>query len=384
MKEQRLLIIDDEPGICELISDIGESCHYTVASAHGLEAAQKGYQLFNPTLIFLDLNLGHEDGIEFLRFLVSENYKHPLVLMSGADERILGTAQLLGKSQGLTVLTTLPKPFKIITVKEILDSQKHISPNSDITKLIAAIDNQQFVMHYQPKISLRTHKTVGVEALVRWQTNEHELLYPDSFIPLAEEHNLIEPLTMVTIERSFAFYRELSQNQITIPIAINLSQKLLTKLSLPDELLAIAKGYEVNPQHIIFEITETAAIEQEKYAMDVLARIRLKGFMLAIDDFGIGYSSLQELYQMPFNELKIDRSFIRNLDTDRAARIIINSIIELAHNLNMQVVAEGVETETLLKILTELKCDVAQGYYFSRPLASEELKQWLLQQGIEK
>lgn len=381
LSSHRLLVVDDQTEICNLLQDVGEACGFEVQCVHDSKSFQDVFERFKPTFTMLDLQLGARsegDGIELLRFLAKQKASAQIVMMSGLDEKVIATSARLGKSHGLNILGYLKKPFNIHDVESLLASSKCDYKNPSLEQLSHAIKQQNFILHYQPKIDLTSRKVVAVEALVRWQPNDKLIVPPNNFIPLAEQSNLIRNLTDLTVHKAFQQCAKWHEKNLPLSIAINLSTKVLTDLSLPDDFYAMAQHYHVNPEHIIFEVTETALMQKPKVAMDVLTRLRIKGFHLSIDDFGIGYSSLVELYRMPFNEIKIDRSFVKLLESDEEAQVITHSIIQLGHNLGMLVTAEGVETPEAWKLLEALGCDMVQGYYIARPARAEDLEFWLL------
>ncbi len=377
MEEDRLLIIDDDTQICELLKDIGESCGYTVSSILNAEKFSDIWYAFNPTLIFLDLNLSEKDGVELLRVLAERQCKCPIVILSGCDERIRSSAARLGKSYGLEIITHLPKPIELSVLKKIFEDLKSHDKVATPNRLAKAIKENELVLYYQPKILLKTGELIGVEVLVRWQPSQGPLIYPDDFIPLAEKTNLIRELTYWVIENSFKQKKIWEQENLNFSVAINLSPYLLNDLLIPEQISEFIKKYEISQKNICFEITETGMLNKPEIAMDILTRLGIKGFKLSIDDFGTGYSSLIELHKMPFRELKIDKSFVMNLLKDEDAWIITKSIVDLGHNLGLIVVAEGVESEQIIEKLKEINCDILQGYYISKPIPAIEFNQWI-------
>lgn len=250
-------------------------------------------------------------------------------------------------------------------------------PSITEERLSKAIAEHELTIHFQPKISAVDLSLLGVEALVRWQPKEGQMIYPDNFIPLAEQTGLIDPLTFWVIENSLKQKKIWEENKLNFSIAINLSSKLLNYIDLPDKIEKIAKQYQISPKNICLEVTETAMYKESKIAMDVLTRLGIKGFKISIDDFGTGFSSLVQLHKMPFDELKIDKSFVINALSDPDAWIIIKSIVDLGHNLKLLVVAEGVENVEIAKKLKDIHCDVLQGYYISRPISADNLLTWI-------
>lgn len=244
-------------------------------------------------------------------------------------------------------------------------------------ELRGAIERDQLVLHFQPKVRLRDRKVFGVEALVRWQHPKHGLMYPDEFVPLAEQTGLIGPLTQWVLKNSLVLCGRLQAENIGLDIAVNLSVRNLQDTKFPSKVAELFQHAECAPEHIRLEITETAIMADPVRAFEVLGQLSAMGIKLSIDDFGTGYSSLAHLKQMPVNELKIDKSFVMGMEADENDVVIVRSIVDLAHNIGMHVVAEGVASEQLYERVLAMGCDEAQGNYICGPLPLEELIEWL-------
>lgn len=243
--------------------------------------------------------------------------------------------------------------------------------------LRSAINDNQLTLYFQPKIDIRQQKHIGYEALIRWNHPQRSLVFPDQFIPYAEITDLIQPLTMWVIENAIIQSVQWSEQGFNYNISINLSARNLIDDNLPNHLETLLNTYKVDPSSIELEITESAVMTNPKNALHNLNQLHDLGVLISIDDFGTGYSSLSYLRQMPIHKLKIDRTFVLEMDTNHGDRVIVESTINLAHNLGLKVVAEGVETEEVLALLDGLGCDEAQGYYISHPLPVEELEDWV-------
>jgi diguanylate cyclase (GGDEF)-like protein len=255
----------------------------------------------------------------------------------------------------------------------------HLYRLSLVNDLRRAIPGGELELYYQPKLNLVTRKVCHVEALVRWNHPQHGLIPPDEFIPLAEHSGIIRMLTDWVMHEVIRQCAAWSEQQLDIGIALNLSAMDLSCGELPDVLSAYLAKYQVDPARIILEVTETAVMRDAVYALEVLNRLRACGVKLAIDDFGTGYSSLSHLKRLPVNELKIDKSFVLTMAEDNDDAVIVRSTIELAHNMGLKVVAEGVEDERTLEMLRNYRCDIAQGYLISRPLPVQQATEWLRQ-----
>jgi EAL domain-containing protein (putative c-di-GMP-specific phosphodiesterase class I) len=246
-----------------------------------------------------------------------------------------------------------------------------------VGELRRAIDAGGLVLHHQPKASLRTGALVGSEALVRWEHPQRGLVPPDEFVPLAEHTGLIRPLSRWVLDAGLRQCRAWRDQGLQIPVSINLSARDLHDPQLPELVASLLERWDVVPNMLKLEITESAVMADAERAIDVLGRLRSMGVRISIDDFGTGYSSLSYLKRLPVDELKIDRSFVSHLATDDHDLAIVRSTIGLAHDLGLTVVAEGVEDLATWNVLASLGCDVVQGYFLSRPLPADELVRWL-------
>ena len=241
-----------------------------------------------------------------------------------------------------------------------------------------ALINGRLRMVYQPKISLTDGRLRRVEALVRWDDPELGAISPSRFVPLAEKHGLIDQLTHWGLRTTLRQWLSWREDGLDTCLAFNISALSLDHLDFPDLVERMCRALEVPTDRLVLELTEGATQPLVKL-MDTLTRFRIKGIGLAIDDFGVGYSTLMQLRQRPFTELKIDRFFIEDAPMSNDSALIVKSIIDLAHGLNLTVTAEGVETAEQLKLLRELGCDVAQGFFVARPLEPDALQGWIVE-----
>lgn len=238
-----------------------------------------------------------------------------------------------------------------------------------------ALERQALHMVYQPKVSMRDGSLAQVEALVRWDDPELGTVGPARFVPLAEQHGLIDDLTHWGLRKILRQWLEWKQQGIDVCIAFNISALSLQHLDFPDLVERMCRALNVPTDRIVLELTEGATQPLVKM-MDALTRFRIKGIGLAIDDFGTGYSSLMQLRQLPFTEVKIDQAFVADAPTSRDSRLIIQTVAELARGLGLVTTAEGVETIDQLRVVRELGCDHVQGYLISPPLEPAALKPW--------
>ena len=240
-----------------------------------------------------------------------------------------------------------------------------------------ALDRQQLILHYQPKLDLRTGDVTGVEALVRWQHPDRGLLYPDTFIEFVEEAGLMPLMTDQVLDQALdqaAAWRSAGRN---LKVAVNLSARSLIDADLPASVAAVLSSHDVPPYMLQLEITESVLMSDHDRARAVLTELRDAGVTISVDDFGTGYSSLAYLRDLPIDELKLDQSFIAAMGADLRANALVSSTITLAHSLGLRMVAEGVDTEAALSELARYGCDEVQGYYISRPIPANDLNTWL-------
>jgi histidine ammonia-lyase len=246
-----------------------------------------------------------------------------------------------------------------------------------VSELTRALAERELVLHYQPKIALRTGRVTGVEALVRWQHPTRGLVSPDQFIPVAQETGLIRPLTLYVIDEALRQCQEWRDCGHELAVAVNVSMRNLVDARFPTDIQELLAQRNMPAALLGLEITETAIVADPYRTRAVLERLAAMGIRLAVDDFGTGYTSLAYLKRLPVRELKIDRSFVGNMMRDDDDAVIVRSTIDLGQNLGLEVVAEGVEDADTLAGLEALGCDLAQGYYMSHPIAGDALMNWL-------
>jgi EAL domain-containing protein (putative c-di-GMP-specific phosphodiesterase class I) len=247
-----------------------------------------------------------------------------------------------------------------------------------VEELRTAISDGQLVLHYQPKLDLRTRRMVGVEALVRWQHPTRGLLFPDSFVLDAERSGLMRPMTTVVLGLALDQVRDWQSAGTRVPVAVNVSTSNLLDVELPGQIQAMLDVRGLHAGVLILEVTESTLMVDASRALSVLTRLRALGVRVSVDDYGTGYSSLARLRELPVDELKLDRSFITDLGSDDRAAAIVESTVRLAQSLGLPMVAEGIETAEALKRLVDYGCDIGQGYFIARPAPADQLTDWLV------
>ncbi len=390
MGDKTLVVIDDDDLVGQLVVEAAHQVGFSALAVQDFEALKVQVDLAEPDVMVLDLVLPNVDGIQVLRFLADRGCKAKIWLLSGFDPKVVQTAERLGVSLGLNIVGALNKPVSVTTLKEELRKQLRESGDFSVHELEQAISDDHLFVHYQPKVRLAGERdagaevltltiddtpfeVVGFEALARWRNPHGAMVSPVKFIPVAEHSRMMEPLTQSVFRQVIEALSLWKARGVRLNVAVNISPSTLADLDLPDRLADKAYAVGVSPDQMILEITENSAVTEDPHFMDVLSRFRLKGFGLSLDDFGTGFSSLIQIYRMPFTELKIDRSFVSEMDRNEEAFTIVRSIVDLGHNLGMKVCAEGVETRASANTLMTLGCDYAQGFYFSRPVALPDI-----------
>ncbi|MGB6973298.1 MAG: EAL domain-containing response regulator [Terracidiphilus sp.] len=384
---ERIVVVDDDEVILKIVSASAEAMNLECAVARHAEQLA---DLLTPdtSLILLDLVMPNMDGIEVLRLLGEQRCRAGIVLMSGIDKRVIETAKKMARGLGLTVVGHLQKPFPITALTSLLETyiaggeedlryedETVVYPDEELR---AALDRREIVNFYQPQIRFSTGEVVGVEALARWMHPERGMVMPDNFIARAESLGLMDKLCWLTVDRGLSELRRFAGPDGTTPrLSLNVSVSSLRDLKFPDIFLEIANRHRVPATKIAVEITETGLVDEMSRTLDVLTRLRMRQIQLSIDDFGTGYSMMRQLQNVPAIELKIDKSFVSSMDTSLSDRVMVEKIIEMGHELNMEVVAEGVETQGQFDLLRQKGCDTMQGFLCSRPLSADMMVEWL-------
>ena len=382
-----VLVIDDDKVVCEVVSAaaqaMGLDCVATKEAATYLSLIPS-----DTTLILLDLMMPDMDGIEVLRLLGERQCKAGIVLMSGMDKRVIETAAKLAQTLGLSVVGHLQKPFPLPellaclgthTAQDAPEDPKE-GPAIPITDelLRHAFDRAEFVLYYQPQIKIATGEVTGVEALSRWRHPELGLILPDQFIARVEDLGLMDRLCWIAAETGLSELTKFpARGGGLLRLSLNATVQSLRDLRFPDLMTGLAAKFQVPPENIVVEITESGLIHELARTLDVLTRLRMKRIQLSIDDFGTGYAMMKQLQNVPATEIKIDKSLIDRMHSNDSDRVMVEKVVEMAHELGMEVIAEGVRTQEQLNLLRLMGCDGAQGFLFSPPLPATDLVRWL-------
>jgi EAL domain-containing protein (putative c-di-GMP-specific phosphodiesterase class I) len=376
----RALILDDDEQIAELVGELTRSAGFETIVTTGPTAFRAALAKYDPQLIVLDLQMPELDGVRALRMLADLRCRAHIMLVTGMDQRTIAAAEEYGRTRGLQILAGLQKP---LSPPEFLDKLRWVrAVNSQLTvaDLQRAIEEKQLRLYYQPTIRRFADGSWDVsaaEALLRWQHPDRGLLSPASFLKMGEDNGLARPMADFVLERGIQQLCAWHKRNLKLGLRVNLSAQLIGDLDFPDRLEAVLKENGVDPDLLTLEITETAMLDQEAATIDILTRLRVKNINLAIDDFGIGYSSLTQLFRMPFNEMKIDKSLVMNIPQSEEARIMVETLVALAHRLSLTACAEGLEAPEIMHFLDRIGCDAAQGFWISEPVTASDLPQVL-------
>jgi EAL domain-containing protein (putative c-di-GMP-specific phosphodiesterase class I) len=383
-----VLVVDDDPILCAIAET-----HFQKRGSHNVTTAGDGVQALKaldeaqdePSFLLCDLNMPNMDGIEFLRHLERRKFSGAIAILSGEHESVVALAESLAETHKLNVVGKLQKPFKADKLDELIATAQArcaapaLETNTVINAddLKKAISTGQIIAFHQPKIDTRTGHFIGTEALARWRHPEWGIVPPSRFITLAEQKGLIEQLTDVMLDAAISDVKHWKAHGLQASCSINLSAIVLTNINLPDEIAARVDAAGLERQQIILEITESSLLEKLAVPMEVLVRLRLKGFDLSVDDFGTGHSNIEMLRDFPFSELKIDQSFVSEMQEDEFAAESVRSSVELGRKLGLRLVAEGVETRAVSDLVKQSGIDQVQGYFFGKPMPCEKLPLWL-------
>lgn len=385
--KQRILIVDDEPGIGEFIFDVATDMGF---EAIAIQHASKFEVIYSTgfDVVILDLIMPERDGVEILRFMAEQQASEKIILISGYDLGVLHSAQELALEHKLNIIASLSKPIVHEELEALLGTitstkekpsgnQFELLDSPDKEELQKAIHLCELETWYQPQLDIKSGLLVGVETLIRWHHPQRGLLMPSIIIPLAERSNMMAELTTEVIEQSLGQLASWQKQNFKTNVSINIPANYLQELSIPEQINEKISSYHLQSEQVILEVTESGVMQDLTKSLDVLTRLRMKKIELSIDDFGTGYSSMVQLYRAPFSEIKIDKSFVMQATANAEALAIVEITIMLGHKLEMTVVAEGIEDKETWNLLSDLGCDRAQGYFIARPMPAAQLLAWV-------
>lgn len=380
---RRVAIIEDDLTTARVAESICRrlGARETVVCRDGADAARCFVDRSAPVdVVLLDMMLGADDGLAAMRCLDPATTRAAIVPFSAKDGRILEAAMLLLATRGFRVHEPIAKPLTAEKLGQVLRRAAFSAPGLEPAvaqppeaELKAALAADEYLPFYQFKCDTRTLRPRGVEVLARWQHPERGLVSPAGFIPGLEQANLIASATERLLARALTDLALLGPQAGALDLALNIYAPMLANPALPDRLEAIVQALHVPPSRVTFEIAESAALEDPLALLEGSARLRLHGFRLAVDDFGMGWSSLDMLRTLPFTELKIDRRFVSGAPSDPARQQILRGAVAMAQGLGLDIVGKGVETEAERALLAELGVPVIQGWLTGKPLSRTDL-----------
>jgi len=367
-----------------LLRDLGAGTLLEAASGH--EALRLLAGRSGPVdLIFCDLDMPEMDGVEFIGHVAEGRLSRAVAVVSSMEAAILNTVETMAKAYGLQVLCAISKPLDPQQLAQCISSFQTTESVAEASRAAAefsaadlrqGLEAREFLVFFQPQVSIATGKVHGVEALARWFRPGHGVVLPPAFIPRMKIAGLERRLTEDLLEQTCGHLNAWAAKGWSVTASVNVSMVCLEDTGFADRLHDLVRDSGCDPRQVTFEVTETDVMTDVAKALNVLARLRLKGFGLSIDDFGTGYSSLQQLSNAPFTELKIDQSFVKDSPTQPRHRTIVEASLGLARKLGLQSVAEGVETQEEWDLLKSLGCAQAQGFFVARPMPGHQVPEW--------
>jgi EAL domain-containing protein (putative c-di-GMP-specific phosphodiesterase class I)/FixJ family two-component response regulator len=391
MIPKRILVVDDSQVqrefAVDLCSRLGAAEIYQAED--GLQAIAMLHKIPHIDVVILDLEMPGLDGVQVLHEMVRLGIDPAVIVASARESVLLTVVESMGKNLGVKLLGVLQKPVSlsqlasslgrfaaVVQQRDAFLALAEQGPELSAHEVVDAVRGHQFCAYFQPKISLRDGRLSGVEALIRWKHPKHGLLLPAQFLDLVERSGNMSVITLLILEFSLRHCQKWHADGMPISVSINLSARSLADSKLADAIIERVAASGIAPRYIMLEITESELMTDLATTQGTLARLRLKGFGLSVDDYGTGFSCMLQLSRVPCTELKVDRAFVNGASGNVHLRILLESALDIAHRLKLKVVAEGVETHQDWVLLRELGCDEAQGYFIAKPMPGEALLLW--------
>lgn len=388
MSHPRVLVLEDHPFQRAVAVSALNRLGYTdvLQASDGQEAIDLIIDAGKVDIALCDLDMAGMDGLAFIRLANEMALIRSVIICSSLPSELLITVDRMVGQQGLNLLGIIEKPMSAQLLEPLLRKYSNTNPHVSIScelesdvpteeEVREGILSQEFRAYFQPKFHLQKGEVDGAEVLVRWQSPKHGLISPALFIPTLQRCGLVDEMFFSLFAQGLSLQRLLQSHGRPFKLAFNLDVRQLENPRFVERIKALLRTHGASPAGLIFELTETGLLEIPSIGMENMVRLRMLGFGLAIDDFGVGYSSLERLCQMPFNEIKLDAGFVQRMQEPRY-NSVIQSALSLAKNLDMRVVAEGIETIEQLRCLIDLGCHWGQGYLFARPMSWAHMAGW--------
>lgn len=371
-----------------MVRALNQLGHRDVQEAVGGPEALTLLRLYGAVdVVICDLGMAGMDGLNFLRLAGEKGLVRSVIICSELAPDLRGALELIVTLHGCELLGDLDKPLDLHRLRGLL---ARLAPRQNASALAStpmsmpeehevhsAIVRQEFRAYFQPKFVLKTRETIGAEVLVRWVRADGRILSPAAFLPVVERCGLLNAMFFSLLDQGLSLQRQAQAYGKRFGLAFNLHISQLASPDLIEQIKISLKQHGVPACGLQFELTENGLLEAPAACLESMLRLRLMGCGLSIDDFGVGYSSLQRLCQMPFNEVKLEGGFVRHMQEQPRYHAVVSSTLALAHELGMLVVAEGLETEEQLQSLARLGCNLGQGYYLARPMSWVQTLTWL-------
>lgn len=380
---KKVLLVDDDPTQLIILHAYfaGLGCRDIIEAGSAQAAlkliAEHGSSI---NLLVTDLMMPDMDGIEMLRYLKECSFHGAIAIISSLDQSLRDSAYKLGKMHHLNIIGTCHKPLNKLALDEIfhqtnlVSSQQSTKNQKIITsdEVFDGFEKGQFIPYYQPKVEVLSGRIVGVEALARWDHPSRGLVSPAKFMPVIEANNLTNSLTFIMFEQAFGDLKKWGAMNIPVKVAVNVTATEIADLGFPDKVHSLIRKFGVEARKIIIEITENEVLAFNSISLEVLSRLRMLSIDIAIDDFGTGYSNLQTLKEFPYTELKIDQAFIRGMTKDSFSQETVRVAATLGRQLNMRLLAEGIETQEEWNFVKQRGIDEVQGFLIAKPMAEKD------------
>ncbi len=381
----RFLIVEDHGFQRWMASNIvqGMGAAAVYSAADGREALDMLATIDPPIdIVVSDLDMPGMDGMEFIRHLGERGTGVSLVLVSSLAPSLVATVEGMARAYGVRLLGSIEKPANAKKLEAVIGRHALERPTPRAVEAFTAeevaqgLRANQFEAYFQPKVDPRTREMKGAEAIARWRHPVKGVLLPHSFIPALEASGGVDDLAYAVAAQA-ARNARLWRASVDATVSVNLSIVSLADVNLAERMVEVVEAEGLEPRHMIFEVTESAAVGDMGRTLENLSRLRMKGFGLSIDDYGTGYSSMARLSRIPFTELKVDQVFVKSASHNPASRAILESSLEMAVKLGIDAVAEGVETHVEWELVRSLDCPLAQGFYIARPMEGVEFAEWI-------